>query len=204
VSYPVALHVAGRRCVVVGGGAIAARKARALLDADASVFVVAPELSAPLTGLAAAGTITVAQRRFEPADLDDAWLVISATDNPEVARSVADAANVRRVWCNAAELPEVGSFSSAKVVRQGDITVTVSTGGQSPAFTSWLAQRLAGELGPEYAQVCDLLAEHRAALQAEGQPTDTVDWQQALDGAMFDLVRAGRLDDAREMLRTCR
>lgn len=204
MSYPVTLHVAGRRCVVVGGGRIATRKVRALLDAGAEVFVIAPSCSDELRALADTGSISLADRGFVPADLDDAWLAVSATDQPEVARAVAAAAEERRVWCNAAELPEVSSWTSANVVRQGDITVTVSTDGRSPALAAWLAGRLEAEIGPEYSQVLDLLAEERAALQAAGIPTDTVDWRRALEGGMIDLLRSGRVDEARELLRTCR
>ena len=204
MSYPVALHLAGRRCVVVGGGTVATRKVRALLAADALVVVVSPEASDDLAKLAADAVIELELRPFAPADLDGAWLVVSATDNPEVARAVAAAAEARAVFCNAAELPAVSSFTSAKVVRQGDITVGISTAGQSPAFTSWLAERIGADLGPEYAQVCELLAELRASLQSEGLPTDTVDWRKALDGGIVDLVRDGQMDQARELLQTCR
>jgi len=189
---------------VVGGGRIASRKVRALLHAAAVVAVVAPEVTEELDALAATGVITVAARGFTPDDLDGAWLVVSATDSPEVARAVSAAAEARQVWHNAAELPEVSSWSSAKAVRRGDITIGVSTEGQSPAFTTWLADRIEAELGPELAEVCALLAETRAQLQSDGVPTDTVPWRTALDGGIVELVRDGRIDEARELLRSCR
>ncbi|MFZ4516615.1 MAG: precorrin-2 dehydrogenase/sirohydrochlorin ferrochelatase family protein [Acidimicrobiia bacterium] len=204
MSLPVALHLAHRRCVVVGGGRIANRKVRALLEAGATdVTVVAPIWSTELRALEADARVTLIERMFFPSDLDQAWLVCSATDNADVARAVANAAEERRVWCNAAELPEVSSWSGAAVIRRGDITVSVATDGQSPAFTTWLRDRLDADLGPEFGELCALVAERRAELKAQGVPTESCDWRNALDGGVLDLVRDGRIEDARELLRAC-
>ena len=204
MRYPVALRLAGRRCVVVGGGRIATRKVRALIDVDAQVVVVAPDATDEIRSLATAGAITWVARGFEAQDLDGAWLVVSATDQPDIARAVSAAADARQVWHNAAELPAVSTWASAKVIRRGDITIGVSTDGQSPAFTTWLADRIEADLGPEYAEVCALLAETRTELQAADVPTESLPWRAVLDGGIVELVRSGRMDEARELLRSCR
>ena len=81
--------------------------------------------------------------------------------------------------------------------------VTVSTGGHSPAVASWLRERLADELGPEFDQLIGLLGEARTEVQAQGLATERLDWRQALDSGILDLIRAGRLEDAKERLRAC-
>ena len=89
------------------------------------------------------------------------------------------------------------------VVRQGDIVVTVGTGGRSPALATWLRRRFTAELGPEYSTLLDILSEAREEVRASGRSSEEPDWQQALDSGMLDLIRAGRIEEAKELLRAC-
>jgi siroheme synthase-like protein len=202
-GYPVNLLVAGRRCVVVGGGRIAARKIEALLDAGAQVHVVAPAVGESVRGWAEAGRITVTPRAFEPADLEGAWLATAATSDPAVNRAVFDAGEVRRIWVNAADDPEHCSFTLVSVVRQGDLVVTIGTGGRSPALATFLKEHVREEMGPEYGTLLDLLSEAREAMRAAGRSSEDADWQRALDSGMLDLIRSGRVAEAKELLETC-
>jgi siroheme synthase-like protein len=202
-GYPVNLVVDGRRCVVVGAGRIAARKIDALVGAGAAVHVIAPEAGAEVQAWADAGRITLARPPFEPSDLDGAWLATTATGVPEVDHAVFAAGEARRVWVNSADDPANCSFTLMSVIRRGDLVVTVGTGGRSPALAAWLRRRLAEELGPEYETLLDLLAAAREEVRAGGRSSEEPDWQQALDSGMLDLIRAGRTDDAKEMLRAC-
>jgi siroheme synthase (precorrin-2 oxidase/ferrochelatase) len=79
----------------------------------------------------------------------------------------------------------------------------VSTGGHSPAVAAWLRERFAAELGPEYDLLIDLLSEARSRVRAEGRSTEDLDWRGALDSGILDLIRAGRLEDAKERLSAC-
>jgi siroheme synthase-like protein len=202
-GYPVNLVVADRRCVVVGAGRIAARKIDALLAAGADVHVVAPEVSTEVRAWADAGRLHLSERPFAPADLDDAWLATTATGDPGVDHAVFAAGEARRVWVNAADDPANCSFTLMSVVRQGDLVVTIGTGGRSPALATWLRRRLGEELGPEYATLLDVLSEAREELRAEGRSTEEPDWQSAIDSGMLDLIRAGRVEEAKEILRAC-
>jgi len=195
--------VAGRRCVVVGAGRIAARKIEALLDAGAEVHVVAPELGDAVRAWADAGLVTVAARAFAPDDLDDAWLATAATPDESVNRAVFDAAEARRVWVNAADDPVHCSFTLMSVVRRGDLVLTIGTGGRSPALAAHLKRRLGDEVGPEYGTLLDLLSEAREAMRGEGRSSEDADWQRALDSGMLDLIRTGRVTEAKELLETC-
>jgi siroheme synthase-like protein len=202
-GYPVNLVVAGRRCVVVGAGRVAARKIEGLLDAGALVHVVAPEPCDEVRAWADAGAVSIDERPFEPADLDGAWLATTATGAPEVDRAVFDAAEQRRIWANSADDPANCSFTLVSVVRRGDLVVTIGTGGRSPALAAWMRGRLADELGPEYETLLDLLGSARESLRSSGRSTEGTGWQRALDSGMLDLVRAGRVDEAKELLAAC-
>jgi siroheme synthase-like protein len=202
-GYPVNLLVAGRRCVVVGGGRIAARKIAALLDAGATVHVVAPDLSPEVQDWQASGAVTLDQRSFVPTDLDGAWLATAATPDPAVNQAVYDAGEARRIFVNAADDPDRCSFTLMSVVRQGDLVVTIGTGGRSPALATYLKDHVASEMGPEWGVLLDLLSEERERLRAAGTSSETLDWRRALDSGMLDLIRTGRVAQAKELLRAC-
>ncbi|WP_459643126.1 uroporphyrinogen-III C-methyltransferase [Kineococcus sp. NUM-3379] len=123
------LDVAGRRAVVVGGGPVAARRARGLLDCGADVLVVAPQLCEDLAELAAAGALTWRPGTWEPADLDGAWLVHTATGDRDVDGAVAAASEARRTWCVRADDAASSAAWTPSVARRGEVTVSVTAGG---------------------------------------------------------------------------
>jgi precorrin-2 dehydrogenase / sirohydrochlorin ferrochelatase len=199
-QYPVNLVLDGRRCLVVGGGKVALRKVEGLLACGGRVTVVAPRINPDLRALSG---VMIEERPWRPEDMDGMWLVIAATDDPSVNRAVYDAGQRAGVWVNGADDPANCSFTLPSVVRRGDLQVTVSTGGRSPALSTWLRRRLEGEIGPEYAVLLDLLATERDGLKAAGVSTEGLDWRSALDSDMLDLIRTGDLAHARERLQTC-
>lgn len=200
MQYPVNLVLDGRRCLVVGGGKVALRKVEGLLACGGRVTVVAPRVEPALRAL---DGLTIEERPWRPEDLAGMWLVIAATDDPAVNRAVYDAGQRAGVWVNGADDPANCSFTLPSVVRRGDLQLTVSTGGRSPALATWLRRRLEGEIGPEYAVLLDLLATERDGLKAAGVSTEGLDWRSALDSDMLDLIRTGDLAHARERLQTC-
>jgi siroheme synthase-like protein len=197
--YPVSLVVAGRRCVVVGGGKVAARKVAGLVEAGAEVVVVAPVVSDDIRAM---GVQTV-ERPYHSGDLDLAWLAIAATDDPATNRQIFADGRAARVWVNAADDPAACSFTLPAVVRQGPVAVAVSTSGYSPALAAWIKDRIAAELGPEVALLAELLSEARDEMKAAGRSTESVDWRRALDSDMLELIRLGRTAQARERLQAC-
>jgi siroheme synthase-like protein len=202
-GYPVNLVVRGRRCVVVGAGRIAARKIDALVAAGAHVHVVAPEIGDEVRAWADAGTVTVVERAFEPTDLDDAWLATTATGRPEVDGAVFAAGETRRIWVNSADDPANCSFTLMSVVRQGDLVVAIGSNGRSPALATYLRDHVRSEMGPEWSALLELLSEAREEMRARGRSSETADWRRALDSGILDLVREGREDEAKELLRSC-
>ncbi len=198
--YPVNLVVDGRPCLVVGGGRVAAGKVRGLLEAGARVTVVAPEID---PAIAALEGVAIERRTYRRGDVAGYRLAIAATGDSQINQAVYDDGEMAGVWVNAADDPARCSAILPARIRQGRLTVTISTGGHSPAVASWLRERLAAELGPEYDQLIGLLGEVRKEVQAQGLATEELDWRRALDSGILDLVRAGRLDAAKERLRTC-
>ena len=206
--YPVNLIVDGRRCLVVGGGPVALRKVRGLVEAGARVNVVAPELDPEIVELArdaaTSDTNVVAEPRpYRRGEAARYRLVVAASGDLDTNQQVYDDAEAAGVWINSADDPERCTMTLPARLHQGRLTVTVSTAGRSPAIAAWLRDRLAGELGPEYDQLIGLLAEERTRVQSEGRSTENLDWRSALDSGILELVRAGRFEAARERLRSC-
>ncbi len=198
-SYPVNLLVAGRSCLVVGGGTVALDKVDGLLEADAVVTVVAPEVVPEL----AERPVRIERRPYVAGEAGEHRLVIVATDDPAVNAQVAADAEAAGVWVNAADDVDNCTFTLPARVRRGDLLLTVSTGGRSPGLASWTRKRLEAEFGPEWATLLDLLAEARDELRRQGRSSLGVDWHAALDSGMLELVREGQLAEAKERLQAC-
>jgi precorrin-2 dehydrogenase / sirohydrochlorin ferrochelatase len=197
-QYPVNLILTGQPCLVVGGGSVAARKVAGLLACGADVRVIAERLDPELRAL----SVPVEERCYQRGDVNGYRLVIAATNDPVVNRAVYEDARTADIWINSADDPGACTFTLPSVVRRGPIMVTVSTGGYSPALSTWLKAHVEDELGPEYEILVDLLAEARNAMKAAGRSTEEVDWRRALDSDMLDLIKAGHIDRARERLHT--
>jgi siroheme synthase-like protein len=160
VLYPIFLDLSGRRCVVVGGGEVANRKARKLLQARARVVVISPEIWPELASVA----VEIHHRQYREGDLDGAFLAFAATSSREANAAVAREAKERGVPVNVADAPSEGDFALPSTLRRGRLQVAVSTGGASPA----LAKRIKGELeavfDPEWAGIVEELS----ALRRDG------------------------------------
>jgi len=200
---PVNLLVRGRRVVVVGAGRIAARKIEPLLDLGAEIHVIAPAVGAEVQAWADQGRCSLTERAFAAGDLDGAWLALTATDDPVVNAAVHAAGEAARVLVNSADDPANCSFTMMSVIRRSDLVVAVGTGGRSPALSAHLRRLLNEELGPEYEVLLDLLSEAREAWRASGRSSESADWQRAFDSGIVDLVRAGRVAEAKELLNSC-
>jgi siroheme synthase-like protein len=196
--YPVALDVSGRPCLVVGGGPVAARKARGLLDCGAVVTVVAPALGADMQALEPR-LHAVERRPYREHDAASFRLVVTATGLPDVDGAVHADAEASGVWINSADDRAHSSFILPAVFRDGAVTVGVSSGGLSPALSSWLRDRLGAQCEGVGA-LAELLGEARARLLRAGVRSDSVNWVQLLDGALPELVRSGDVDAARAIL----
>lgn len=206
--YPVGLVVKGRRCLVVGGGRVAARKIAGLLACGAAVTVVAPEVHVAIAELSDSGVIAAIDesplevhiRPYASGEAADYVLVISATGDPAVDETVRRDAQSAGVWVNVADDPSRCSFVLPAVARDGAVSIAVSTAGASPALAGWLRDLVAAALGPGMGDLAALLDEGRRRIHDQGESTESIDWRSLLDGPLPDMVRRGDMDQARSEL----
>jgi precorrin-2 dehydrogenase/sirohydrochlorin ferrochelatase len=175
--FPIFLKLTGRRCVVVGAGHLAESKIESLRAADAAVTVIAPVASERITEQVTAGEIQFHSRAYRSGDLEGAFLVVAATDDPAVNRAVFAEATATGVLCNAVDDPPFCDFYFPSVVRRGDLQVAISTAGNSPA----LAQQLRKELN-------------------EQLPLNLGDWLADLGQLRREVVAAEPLNESRRLL----
>lgn len=169
--YPIFVSLAGKVCLVVGGGSVAERKIRGLLRYGADVRIIAEELTAWLSTQCQQGRLRFLGEKYRENYLDEVDLVFAATNNLDLNHAIADHARERRIWCNTATEPELGSFFVPAVMRQGPLCIAVSTSGLSPALASKIRDQIGREFGPEWASVLNLLGFLRDAVQSKDLPS---------------------------------
>jgi len=164
--YIACLNLSGRRAVVVGAGRIGLEKIRGLLECDADVVVVAPEAHDEVKRLATDREVTWKQKRFDPADLDRALLVVAATSDTALNTAVYQAAEERSMLVNVVDVPTLCNFVLPAIARRGPIAVAVSTSGASPALAKRIKREVEDNVGPEYALLATMLDEQRGWAKA--------------------------------------
>jgi siroheme synthase-like protein len=140
--YPVFINIRGKKCVVVGGGKVAFRKIKALLECGAEVTVVSPSINPELNDLIKKRRIDHISREYEPEDLKDTFMIIAATDSAETNLKIALGARNQRILVNIANNLDQSDFIIPSSFRRGDLTIAVSTAGMSPALTKKIRTRL--------------------------------------------------------------
>ena len=199
VYYPLFLNVAGRRCVVVGGGEVASRKAEMLLEFGAEVLAISPEFCPELEEMARGDGVTLLRRPYQAGDLKGARVAVAATDDNETNQAVVREAREGGALVNVVDDAAASDFIVPSYVHRGDVTVAVSTAGRSPALARKLRTRLEEQFGPEYAALALLLGEVRAEVRQRGIKVSGDAWQEALDlDRILGMVRGGDLKGARE------
>ncbi|HXE97293.1 MAG TPA: bifunctional precorrin-2 dehydrogenase/sirohydrochlorin ferrochelatase [Dongiaceae bacterium] len=165
------IRMYGKLAVIIGGGAVALRKLRSLLAAGASIRLVATTVCPEIAALQDSGEIEVRVGNYRVADLDDAFLVIAATDNSLVNEQVSADARGRRILAAVADNPAAGDCTFPAILQRGDLEIAVSTGGRCPTFAVDVRDGIAEHIGPEYGTILDRLAEEREKLLTNGSPS---------------------------------
>jgi siroheme synthase-like protein len=168
--------------VVVGGGTIALRKAQGLVASGAVVTVVSPEFA---SGFAAgfgdgAGDVDLVRRVYRPADLEGAWLVVAATNDPVVQQQIYDEAERAGIWVNSVDDPDRCSFILPAVERRGPVIIAVSTQGRSPSLAGQLRDHIAARLPDGLAEIAETVSAQRLAVQLRGESTEDIVWPNPL------------------------
>ena len=199
----VCIELSGKKIVIVGGGRVATRKTRLLLEHGGSVTIISPQVSDQLGRLATEGSITWLPRVYESGDLTGAALAIAATNCSVTNAQVAAEAHQKNIPVNMAESPEKGDFILPAQFSRGQLNIAVSTGGLSPAFASAVKDRLSEVVGSEFGVALELLAKEREKLLTLGQ-RETYNAnliKELLTTEFLELIQKGRLDDAVRMVK---
>ena len=200
--YPIHLDIKNRKCLVVGGGAVGTRKVNTLLECGARVSVVSPEPSQQLTKLAADGSITLKRRAYRSADLKGTFLVIGATDDENLNQQISYDAAQSNILCNIADRPEACNFILPSIVRRGDLAITISTSGKSPALAKQLRQKLETQFGQEYAEFLLLMgAIRKKLLNQTHEPEAHKDlFNSLIDSDLIQLIQSGKKEEINSLL----
>lgn len=201
--YPVNLDIAGRRCVVVGGGQVAERKVERLVECGARVAVLSRRLTDRLADMVRAGTVEHIDSEYEPEKLGEAMLVIGATDREDVNDAVSRDCRRRGILVNIVDEPERCDFILPAIFQRGGLTVAVSTGGRSPALARRIREDLEGSFGPEYAVLVDIMADIRQKVTARGRTSreNKALFETVVRSPVLDLIRAGDWEGVRALVR---
>jgi len=199
---PIFLNIRQKPCLVVGGGIVAARKVSLLLKAQAQVTVVAPELSRELAEWLAEGQITHLSRDFEDGDIEQAVLVIAATDQQDVNRRVSELAQARGIPVNVVDNPALCSFITPSIVDRSPVQIAISTGGASPVLARMIRTRLEGCIPAAYGRLGALVSKFREKVKARFSDVDQrrAFWEGVLESTVADRVFSGHDEEAAKEL----
>ncbi len=189
--YSVYLNLQGRRCVVIGGGAVAEGKIKGLLEAEAAVTLVSPRLTPGLKTLVDEGQIAHLRRSYQTGDLAGAFLVISVANDGRVKEQVWQEAIARGILINSVDDAPHCTFIAPAILRRGNLTIAISTGGRAPALAVRLRDKLACLIGDEYARFLELAGALRGRLLAHYPDFEQrrALWYQLVDSEVLDLLR---------------
>ena len=196
--YPIYLDIENRNVLIIGGGNVCARKAETMLKYGARVTIVSPEFTDEIEEWARAGSVAIRRKSYEESDLDGASIVIASTDDPCINGRIARDSRRRRIPVNVVDVTHLCEFIVPAIIEKGSIQIAISTGGKSPALGRTLKEDLQRTIGPEYAEVNDMLGTLRKSAKSV-LPTD-LDRKRFFDGiiaaGVLDMLRGGRRREA--------
>lgn len=193
--YPAMLKLSGKRCVVVGGGKVAQRKIRSLLEAEGIVRVVSPDCTETIRQWGREGKLEWLAREFFPQDIQEASLVIAATDNPAVNLLVYESISPNQ-WINIADQPELSTFIVPSVIERGNLQISISTGGENPGFAKQLKKEMENWMGPEYEEYVDFLGKGRRQILQQKLPphVQKMVLAELLNPCLLDWTKEGKIE----------
>ncbi len=198
--YPVFLNLAGKRCVIIGGGTIAQGKIGGLLQAGCQITVISPDATPSIRQAAQRGDVTWLERTYKPGDLEGAFIGVAATNVWHVNREIYEEAERLGVLLNVVDDPDLCSFIAPSVVKREPVTLAISTGGASPALARKLRETLAHAEALEWADLADVLAQARRIVKEKRVVIDPERWQCCITRSLLEMVQEGRSAEALDLL----
>ncbi len=202
--YPIFLKVENQKCLLIGAGEVGLRKLKSLLQCNPDEIRVVDicEPSPELLRIGEDPRVSIEKRAFNPSDLDNKFMVFACTSNAGVNKMIADLCLQKKILCNIADYPEGSNFIVPSVIRQGDLTLAVSTGGNSPAFTKKIRSDLQSIFGDHYAKFLTLMGRLRPMVLDLGEETsqNTALFRHLVASPILDELEAGNLSRVNELL----
>ncbi|MHB1458178.1 MAG: precorrin-2 dehydrogenase/sirohydrochlorin ferrochelatase family protein [Armatimonadota bacterium] len=203
--YPINLNLKDRKCIVVGGGCIAERKAGALCEFGAAVSIVAPELTAGLRQMVDSQIVTYIDDVFRADMLDGVFVAIAATDDREVNRAVYLESEKRGILVNVVDDPELCSFYTPAVIQRGNLIISISTSGESPTLARKIREELELQFGDEYGQLSKLLGDLRGEVKSRysqmGERSEA--YCRIVESDALELLGQGQYEEAVRRAKQC-
>lgn len=206
--YPIYIDIENREVVIIGGGNVCARKAETMMKYGARVTVVSPRFTDEIEEWARQGCLAIKRKTYDHSDIQTANIVIASTDDQTVNEQIAHDCRARRIPVNVVDVTPLCEFIVPAIIESGAIQIAVSTGGKSPAVARTLKEDLQKAIGPEYAELNDVLGSLRDGAKASPKlPTD-VDRKRFFDGiiaaGVLGMLRDGKRREAYETIaRAC-
>ena len=197
--YPIFLDISGKKCVVVGGGEVAVRKVGRLLDCGAKVFVVSPKLTPELITLKAGNTIEHIATDYNPLFIEDAALIIGATDDEKTNAAISSDARSLGIPVNIVDDPQKCDFILPSVVERGDLNIAVGTGGKSPALARHLREELEAKYGVEYEILLKILGGLRP--QMKNSKAGKTWFDSLMASGILDLIAAEDWEQVKKVIK---
>lgn len=200
--YPINLDVTNRECLVVGAGSVGTRKVKTLTGCGATVTVVSPFVSEDVLSLEKEKLVIIKKREYEENDLHGMFLVVGATGDESVNRTISMDAHRLNMLCNIADLPEACNFILPAIVERGDLLLAISTSGKSPAFAKKLRKDLEKKFGEEYALFLTLMGNIRSKLLSEKHEPEAHKhlFEKVIENGLLDLIEKKQIDEINALL----
>ena len=198
--YPVFLNLAGKRCVIIGGGTVAEGKISKLTETGAQITIISPEATPAIQKLAEKGVLEWNAREYQRGDLKGAFLGIAATDKRQVNQQIFNEAEELGVVLNVVDDPALCAFIAPSIVERGPVTVAISTGGTSPALARKLRETLADSPALEWADLAHVLSKARKHIKKQGVTVDPQRWQCCLTPKLLNLAQSGQEEEALQQI----
>lgn len=201
VYYPISLNIMDKQCKVIGGGEVALRKVNMLLEFGAIVEVISDRFCPELVEMGEIGKVNLIRRRYIQGDLEGAVLAIAATNDADINQEISLEARGCGTLINVVDDPEKSAFIVPSYLRRGTVTISVSTGGSSPALARNIREKLERIFVAEYASLAILINEVRTELKNRGVKIDSENWQKALDTELLlSMLKEGHREEAKGLL----
>jgi len=200
--YPICLNILRRKCVVVGGGDVAERKVTRLLEAGADVEVVGKVLTPKLGTMKNEGKIKHVDADYREDFINDAFLVIGATDRDDINNKIYVDADRKGKLVNIVDSPDRCNFILPSIVQQGDLQIAISTGGKSPALAKKLRKEMQGSYGAEYRTLLDIMGQVREKVIIRGHPYEENKrlFEALLNSKIFQYIREKNWSEVKKII----